>query len=67
VSAVGIIVNPWAGKDVRRLHAATGHTPDAAKIGIVRRIAVAALDAGADRVYAAGDSGRSPASKAPNW
>jgi hypothetical protein len=58
VSAVGIIVNPWAGKDVRRLHAATGHTPDAAKIGIVRRIAVAAIDAGADRVYAAGDSGR---------
>ena len=58
MSAVGIIVNPWAGKDVRRLHAATGHTPDAAKIGIVRRIAVAALDAGADRVYAAGDSGR---------
>jgi hypothetical protein len=58
VSAVGIIVNPWAGKDVRRLHAATGHTPDTAKIGIVRRIAVAALEAGADRVYAAGDSGR---------
>ena len=58
MGAVGIIVNPWAGKDVRRLHAPVGHTPDSAKIGIVRRVAIGALDAGATRVYAAADMGR---------
>jgi hypothetical protein len=58
MAAVGIIVNPWAGKDVRRLHAAVGHTPDSARIGIVRRVAIGALDAGARRVYAAADSSR---------
>jgi hypothetical protein len=47
---VGIVVNPWAGKDVRRLSAAAGHTPDTAKIGIVRRAIIAALDAGASQV-----------------
>lgn len=55
---VGIVVNPWAGKDVRRLHAPVGHTPDTAKVGIVRRVAIGALDAGADRVVVAGDLGR---------
>jgi hypothetical protein len=58
VAPVGIIVNPWAGKDVRRLHAPVGHTPDTAKVGIVRRVAVAAIEAGADCVYAARDVGR---------
>ncbi len=58
MGAVGIIVNPWAGKDVRRLHAPVGHTPDTAKIGIVRRVVIGALDAGASRVYAAADLGR---------
>ena len=58
MGAVGIIVNPWAGKDVRRLHAPVGHTPDSAKIGIVRRVAIGALEAGATRVYAAADMGR---------
>jgi hypothetical protein len=58
MAAVGIIVNPWAGKDVRRLHAPVGHTPDSAKIGIVRRVAIGALDAGAHHVYAAADAGR---------
>lgn len=58
MSAVGIIVNPWAGKDVRRLHAPVGHTPDSAKIGIVRRVVIGALDAGASRVCAAADLGR---------
>lgn len=56
--AVGVIINPWAGKDVRRLHAPVGHTPDSTKIGIVRRVVVAALDAGASTVYAAADTGR---------
>lgn len=55
---VGIVVNPWAGKDVRRLHAPVGHTPDTAKVGIVRRVVLGALDAGADRVVVAGDLGR---------
>lgn len=58
MAGVGIVVNPWAGKDVRRLHAPVGHTPDTAKIGIARRIALGALDAGADRVVAARDLGR---------
>jgi hypothetical protein len=58
VAAVGIIVNPWAGKDLRRLHAPVGHTPDTAKAGIVRRVAVAALQAGASQVVVAHDVGR---------
>ncbi len=58
VSDVGIIVNPWAGKDIRRLHAPVGHSPDTAKIGIVRRIAIGALEAGASRVIATRDVGR---------
>ncbi len=57
MSAVGVIVNPWAGKDVRRLHAPAGHSPDSAKIGIVRRVAIAAVEAGAGRVLVAADSG----------
>jgi predicted polyphosphate/ATP-dependent NAD kinase len=58
VGTVGIVVNPWAGKDVRRLHAPVGHTPDTAKIGIVRRVASAAIETGADRVVVARDTGR---------
>ncbi len=58
MSSVGVIVNPWAGKDVRRLHAAVGHTPDTAKVGIVRRVIVGALDAGAQTVHLAADVGR---------
>jgi predicted polyphosphate/ATP-dependent NAD kinase len=58
VGSVGIVVNPWAGKDVRRLHAPVGHTPDTAKIGIVRRVASAALDMGAARVLVARDTAR---------
>jgi hypothetical protein len=58
VGIVGIVVNPWAGKDVRRLHAPVGHTPDTAKIGIVRRVASAAIETGAERVLVARDTGR---------
>jgi len=58
VGTVGIVVNPWAGKDVRRLHAPVGHTPDTAKVGIVRRVASAALEMGAARVVVARDTGR---------
>ncbi len=53
-----MIVNPWAGKDVRRLHAPVGHTPDTAKVGIVRRVVIAALESGASRVLLARDVGR---------
>ena len=55
---VGIVVNPWAGKDVRRLHAPVGHTPDTAKVGIVRRVASAAIETGAEHVVVARDTGR---------
>jgi hypothetical protein len=58
VGSVGIVVNPSAGKDVRRLHAPAGHTSDSAKVGIVRRIALAALDSGAVTVLVARDTGR---------
>jgi len=58
VATVAIVVNPWAGKDVRRLHAPVGHTPDTAKVGIVRRVATAALEMGAERVVVARDTGR---------
>ena len=37
VSTVGVIINPHAGKDIRRLVSAAGQTSDAVKIGIVRR------------------------------
>ncbi|HMK10851.1 MAG TPA: hypothetical protein VK461_04690, partial [Acidimicrobiales bacterium] len=55
---VGIIVNPWAGKDLRRLHAQTGHTADSAKVGIVHRVAAAALATSGTRVLLARDAGR---------
>jgi hypothetical protein len=58
VPTVGIIVNPWAGKDVRRLHAPVGNTPDTAKVGIVRRVVLGAFDAGAEQVVVADDLGR---------
>ena len=51
-----MIVNPWAGKDIRRLHAAVGHTPDSVKAGIVRRIVIAAAECGATRILLGGDA-----------
>lgn len=56
MSTVGIIVNPVAGKDIRRLVAAASHTSDIAKVGIVRRVIEGALDAGAQRVVVAPDT-----------
>jgi predicted polyphosphate/ATP-dependent NAD kinase len=58
VSTVGIIVNPHAGKDIRRLVSAAGHTSDATKISIVRRIAAGAIDQGAERVLISADTQR---------
>lgn len=52
---VGVIVNPLAGKDIRRLVTAASHTSDSAKIDIVRRAVIAALESGAERVVLASD------------
>jgi hypothetical protein len=62
-STVGIIVNPLAGTDIRRLSAPAGHTSHAAKVGIVQKIAVAAIEAGARRVLL-GDDGAGLARRA---
>lgn len=53
--AIGIVANPRAGKDVRRLLAPSAHTSDGAKSGIVRRSIIAALETGATRVLLMGD------------
>lgn len=52
---VGIIANPLAGKDVRRLVAHASPTSDSSKIGTIRRAIVAALDGGARQVIVAPD------------
>lgn len=54
-STVGIIVNPLAGKDIRRLVANASPVSDAAKIGMVRRSVAGAIEGGARRVVIAGD------------
>jgi len=56
VSTVGVIINPHAGKDIRRLVSAAGQTSDAVKIGIVRRVVVGALEQGAARVLLSSDT-----------
>lgn len=57
MSTVGVIVNPHAGKDIRRLVSNAGHTSDAVKVGILRRVIAAAADAGAERIVVADDAG----------
>lgn len=54
-ATIGIIVNPLAGKDIRRLVSAASHTSDSAKIGIVRRVMSAAAEAGVSRILVADD------------
>lgn len=56
VSTVGIIVNPHAGKDIRRLTSAAGHTSDAAKVGILRRVAAGAIEQGAELLLISADT-----------
>lgn len=58
MSTVGIIVNPHAGKDIRRLVSAAGQTSDAVKVGIVRRVAAGAIEQGAERVLLSSDTHR---------
>ena len=50
MATVGIIVNPNAGKDIRRLVTPATHTSDVTKVGIVRRAIVAAAESGATRI-----------------
>ncbi len=57
-STVGIIVNPHAGKDIRRLVSAAAHTSDAVKIGIMRRVVAGAIEQGAERVLLSTDTHR---------
>jgi predicted polyphosphate/ATP-dependent NAD kinase len=56
MATVGIIVNPHAGKDIRRLVSAAGHTSDAVKIGIIRRVAAGAIEQGATRLLLSTDT-----------
>ena len=53
---VGIIVNPHAGKDIRRLVSAAGQTSDAVKISILRRVAAGAIEQGAERILMSTDT-----------
>jgi hypothetical protein len=55
---VGVIVNPVAGKDIRRLVSGAGHTSDTTKMGIVRRVVAGAAESGARRVLLADDPHR---------
>ena len=52
---VGIIVNPLAGTDIRRLVASAAPTSDMAKIGIIRRAVVGAIEGGARRLIFSSD------------
>ncbi len=52
---VGVIANPAAGKDIRRLVAHASPTSDAAKMGVVRRAVMGAIDGGATRILVAPD------------
>lgn len=58
VSTVGVIINPHAGKDIRRLVSAAGHVPDSVKVGIVRRVAAGAIEQGVTRLVLGADSHR---------
>lgn len=58
MSTIGVIANPLAGKDIRRLVAHASPTSDGAKIGIVRRMIVGAVEGGATRVLLAPDTHR---------
>jgi predicted polyphosphate/ATP-dependent NAD kinase len=56
IATVGVIVNPHAGKDIRRLVSAAGHTSDSVKIGIMRRAVAGAIEQGAERVVMSVDT-----------
>lgn len=58
MAIVGIVVNPNAGKDIRRLVSSATHVSDVTKVGIVRRAIVAAAESGATRILLAPDRHR---------
>ena len=58
MTTVGIIANPAASKDIRRLVAQGRVVPDWEKVNIVRRALVGLQSAGVDRVAAMPDSGQ---------
>ncbi|MFM8858348.1 MAG: NAD(+)/NADH kinase [Actinomycetota bacterium] len=47
---IAILVNPRAGKDIRRLVSESTPTSDSSKVGIVRRALAAALETGVDKI-----------------
>lgn len=55
MSTLGIIVNPLAGRDVRRLVAHASPSTDRVKVDTVRRAVLAAVGAGAERVLLSPD------------
>lgn len=52
---VGIVVNPLAGKDIRRLVSNASPVSDASKVGLVRRAVTGAMDGGARRLLISDD------------
>ncbi|WP_420440268.1 NAD(+)/NADH kinase [Candidatus Poriferisodalis sp.] len=57
-NTVGIVANPLAGKDLRRLTSGATPVSDAVKIGAIRRAVVGAMEGGANRVLISGDRAR---------
>lgn len=55
MTTVGIVVNPRAGKDIRRLVGHASPVSDATKIGLVRRAAAGAHHGGATRILVSDD------------
>ncbi|WP_116997240.1 NAD(+)/NADH kinase [Desertimonas flava] len=55
MSTVGIVVNPLAGKDIRRLVGNASPVSDSTKVGMVRRAIAGAHHGGARRVLVADD------------
>ncbi|MCU0261317.1 MAG: NAD(+)/NADH kinase, partial [Ilumatobacteraceae bacterium] len=58
MATVGVIVNPLAGKDIRRLVTNASPVSDSAKIAMVRRAVVGAIEGGATRVLLSDDHHR---------
>ncbi len=55
---VGVIANPAAGRDIRRLVAEASPTSDMAKVGVIRRAVIGAAEGGATEVILSGDQRR---------
>lgn len=65
--AVGIIANPHAGKDLRRLTSAADATSDHAKLGIIRRVLAGLAETGVDRILLGGGARGLPARAAATF